>query len=148
MTAAINYSVPLFTNVYEGARQVIDVTGDGAESEVWSEINPICPPLQAARDNALASGVDTINALFVENHDWFGVAPTDYVNAIDYGNNNVIGGTGAFVNIVSSFDQFAPAVLEKIGREIQPTVIPAPGAIVLGSIGVAFVGWLRRRRTL
>lgn len=51
-----------------------------------------------------------------------------------YGENILIGatGTGGFVDYI----------------KVDTICIPAPGAVLLGSIGVGLVGWLRRRSSL
>jgi hypothetical protein len=64
---------------------------------------------------------------------WGIIDTTNLFTSISIGNSGA--GTDFF-----GFDEMTIGSLQQ--------VIPAPGAILLGSIGIGLVGWLRRRRTL
>ena len=83
--SALNFATPLFTsNGFEGARLVIDVSGDGAENEGANTF--------AARNAALAAGINQINGLpilgeagllaFYQNNIQGGEAPSRYLRTV------------------------------------------------------------------
>jgi hypothetical protein len=109
ISGAIEFSSRLFEgNGIEGARRVIDVSGDGP--------NNSGPRSEIARDAALAQGI-TINGLVIINErpsrPPFAEEPVDqhYLRA-------VIGGPGTFMMKVESFETFGEAIRRKLVREI------------------------------
>lgn len=141
---ALTYGSTAFANNgFEGQRQVIDVSGDGADSEddfgVMDAVH-----VRGARDQALANGVDTINALWIDDRDFFGDDPTDLINALDYGNLNVIAGTGQFQDIVQDFPEFEAAIINKIGKEVIPNVPDGGATAGLLCLGLVTFGFFRR----
>lgn len=110
ISGAIDYSVKLFGQGYEGTRRVIDISGDGENNRGR--------PAEWARDEAVARGI-TINGLPILNdrpNPWGG-APT--ANLEEYYRNSVIGGPGAFLVPAKDFEAFGEAVLKKLLLEIS-----------------------------
>ena len=95
-------------NGIEGWRQVIDFSGDSANS--WNG-----PPVEAARQEVLAAGV-TINALAILCRFCNG-QPQSGDLAAAY-RDRIIGGPGAFVVAAETEDTFAEAVRRKLVLEI------------------------------
>lgn len=118
--AAINFGIGEFNNTFEGTRNVMDVSGDGTSNAALTA---------AARDAALAAGIDTINGITIGSS-----------SLNQFYIDNVIGGTGAFSINAATFGDFSDAIIAKLDREIR-TGIPEPATIMLFGIGLlGFVG--------
>lgn len=98
------------SNQHEGLRRVIDVSGDGPETQFeFSRDIKIGP----AGDLAASQGVN-INGLPIVTRN----AP----DLAEYYRREVIAGPGAFVIVAEGFDDFARAIREKLLREIQISI--------------------------
>lgn len=113
-------------NGFQSLRQVIDVSGDGAQNDGLGGTT--------GRDNALAAGVDTINGIYIVGE----------AGLANYYTNNVKGGANGFVEAAADFTDFSDAIERKLIREIKNDV-PEPISAALVGIGLLGLGLTRRR---
>ncbi len=114
ISGAIDYAMRSFPrSPFKGERRVIDVSGDGSNSNGRS--------VTRARDEAVAAEVN-INGLPI-------LAWEPYLD--QYYKANVIGGPGAFMIVAEDFNVFADAILKKMITEIAMNV-RRPGLTRIG----------------
>lgn len=120
ITTAANALVALGNSANPAIRQLIDVSTDGVASD-----NAV-----AARNAALAAGVEQINGLLV------GAGAS----------NAFVGGVDSFAITVDDFNDFAPAITSKLQREVTGTV--PDGGMTYAMLGMALLGLAAMRRKL
>lgn len=123
ISSALDYAADMIDgNQYQGLRRVIDVSGDGPNNSG----TPVAP----ARDRVLSRGI-VINGLPLMTNE--GVGSRWTIDDLDaYYRDCVIGGQGAFVIPVASWEEFPRAVRQKILLEIaaiQPRIMRAANVI-------------------
>jgi VCBS repeat-containing protein len=129
----------IVNNAYNGKALVIDVSGDGVSDDTpytgsgnedgECPHSHFCPPLEAARDAALAQGI-TINGLPIVNNQ----NKPKLTHEVDiHYKKLVIGGEDSFVEVAKDFSSFTSAAKKKILKEINQA-----GNLVASAVDDAF----------
>ncbi|MDJ0951573.1 MAG: DUF1194 domain-containing protein [Alphaproteobacteria bacterium] len=109
ISGVIQYAANMIrSNEYEGARRIIDISGDGPQ------LNG--PALPLVRGKAVSWGI-TINALAIKSPGGGYPGPRGEPLEEHY-RNDVIGGRGSFVEVAEDRARFAEAILRKMIQEM------------------------------
>ena len=104
----IRYSInEINSNAYFGLRRVVDVSGDGVETDPWFQKAVMLPQARqiAANENVVVNGLPILNR--------------DFPHLDGYYRAEVISGPGAFVVVADGFEDFGRAIHEKLWREVS-----------------------------
>ena len=86
----------------------------------------------------------SLSTFYMEAYDASDALLDTAIGASNFGSNSLLSVTGSDIAYVILHDTGNYFTVDDFAYE----PIPAPGAILLGSIGMGIVSWLRRRRTL